>query len=168
MLFCRLLVLASGLGFQYNSFETKFAKSSGFGRDLSPCGVATVPVLLLLPQAGANTVGIKRQLALVMKILIEGWDPVDKQPVRGTLEGVDRAQTQAADLVTVQLQHGRPVVLKQNPTALKGSHIRVGACAWDGAYVLSAYLDAQPPGAFAGGLHRQRLLLQGIKWTQKV
>jgi hypothetical protein len=76
----------------------------------------------------------------------------DKQPVRGTLEGLDRAQTQAADLVTVQLQHGQPVTLKQNPTALKGSNVRVGACAWDGAYVLSSYLDAQPPGTFAGGL----------------
>jgi hypothetical protein len=74
----------------------------------------------------------------------------DKQPVRGTLEGVDRAQTQAADLVTVRLQHGQPVTLKQNPTALKGSNVRVGACAWDAAYVLSAYLDAQPPGAYAG------------------
>ncbi|KAF6266019.1 hypothetical protein COO60DRAFT_639271 [Scenedesmus sp. NREL 46B-D3] len=74
----------------------------------------------------------------------------DKQPVRGTLVGVDRAQTQAADLVTVQLQHGQPVTLKQNPTALKGSNVRVGACAWDGAYVLAAYLDAQPPGTFAG------------------
>lgn len=78
--------------------------------------------------------------------------PEDKQPVRGTLEGLDRAQTQAADLVTVQLQHGQAVTLKQNPTALKGSNVRVGACAWDGAYVLSAYLDAQPPGAFAGAL----------------
>lgn len=85
-----------------------------------------------------------------MHIVIEGWDPVDKQPVRGTLEGVDRAQTQAADLVTVQLHNGSPVVIKQNPTALKGGSIRVGACAWDGAYVLSAYLDTQPAGAFAG------------------
>lgn len=73
--------------------------------------------------------------------------------MRGILEGLDRAQTQAADLVTVQLQHGEPVTLKQNPTALKGSNIRVGACAWDGAYVLSAYLDAQPQGTFAGALH---------------
>lgn len=85
-----------------------------------------------------------------MKITIEGWDPIDRQPVRGTIEGVDRAQTQAADLVTVQLQHGSPVTLKQNPTAITGSNIRVGACAWDGAFVLSAYLDAQPAGTFAG------------------
>lgn len=26
----------------------------------------------------------------------------------------------------------------------------MGACAWDGAYVLAAALDAQPPGSFAG------------------
>jgi hypothetical protein len=84
--------------------------------------------------------------------MMSSHTPEDKQPVRGTLEGVDRAQTQAADLVTVQLQHGQPVTLKQNPTALKGSNVRVGACAWDGAYVLSAYLDAQPPGTFAGAL----------------
>ena len=41
-----------------------------------------------------------------MKIVIEGWDPVDRQPVRGELAGVDRAQTQAADLVTVVLTTG--------------------------------------------------------------
>ncbi|PSC70949.1 lysine methyltransferase METTL21D [Micractinium conductrix] len=73
-----------------------------------------------------------------MRITFEGWDPVDRQLVRGTLVGLDRAQTQAADL---------------NPAALRPGGVggvRVGACAWDGAYVLAAALDAQPPGSFAG------------------
>ena len=119
-----------------------------------------------------------------MRIVIEGWDPEDRQPVRGTLTGLDRAQTQAADLVTVQLSSAAvsadeaaaaaaaragaaaaapaspapaaaptTVVLKQNPAALRPGGVggvRLGACAWDGAFVLAAYLDAQPAGSFAG------------------
>jgi predicted nicotinamide N-methyase len=66
-------------------------------------------------------------------------------------QGLDRAQTQAADQITVHLTHSSDgVVIKQNPTALKGAHIRVGAAVWDGAYVLAAYLDAQPAGSFQG------------------
>lgn len=67
-------------------------------------------------------------------------------------QGLDRAQTQAAEQITVHLSHcSEPVTIKQNPTALKpGAKIRVGAAVWDGAYVLAAYLDAQPPGAFTG------------------
>ena len=45
------------------------------------------------------------------------------------------------------------MVLKQNPAALRPGGVggvRLGACAWDGAFVLAAYLDAQPAGSFAG------------------
>jgi predicted nicotinamide N-methyase len=70
------------------------------------------------------------------------------------LQGLDRAQTQAAEQVTVTLtsqQAHKSVTLKQNPTLLHaGSSTRVGAAVWDGAYVLAAWLDAQPPGSFAG------------------
>lgn len=83
-----------------------------------------------------------------MKIHIEGCE--GRQLVRGTLDGPDRAQTQAADLLTVELQNGACVTVKQNPVALKGANIRVGACAWDGALVMAAYLDAQPPGEISG------------------
>lgn len=113
-----------------------------------------------------------------MRIVIEGWDPEDRQPVRGALTGLDRAQTQAADLVTVELSSAAvdaaeaaaaaadraagaaaaaaapaTVVLKQNPAALRPGGVggvRLGACAWDGAFVLAAYLDSQPAGSFAG------------------
>lgn len=30
------------------------------------------------------------------------------------------------------------------------AHVSAGAAVWDGAYVLAAYLDSQPPGTFAG------------------
>lgn len=66
-------------------------------------------------------------------------------------QGLDRAQTQAADQVTVHLTNSPSdcsIIIKQNPTALKGSRVRVGAAVWDGAYVLAAYLDAQPAGSF--------------------
>lgn len=47
-------------------------------------------------------------------------------------QGLDRAQTQAADQITVHLTHAATptapttITIKQNPTALKGSKIRVG------------------------------------------
>jgi len=67
------------------------------------------------------------------------------------LQGLDRAQTQAADQVVVHLTHSsNGITIKQNPTALRGAKIRVGAAVWDGAYVLAAYLDAQPAGSFKG------------------
>lgn len=43
-----------------------------------------------------------------MLITFEGWDPDDRRPVRGELGSVDRAQTQAADLVTVTLAAAPP------------------------------------------------------------
>ncbi|KAF8059443.1 hypothetical protein HT031_005248 [Scenedesmus sp. PABB004] len=89
-----------------------------------------------------------------MLVTTEGWDPVDRQPVRGELHGVDRAQSQAADLVTVALSGGAGcVTLKQNPTALRpgpGGGVRVGAAAWDGAFVLAALLDGPRRGGLAG------------------
>lgn len=67
------------------------------------------------------------------------------------VQGLDRAQTQAAEQITIHLSHcSDPIAIKQNPTALKGAKIRVGAAVWDGAYVLASYLDAQPQGAFTG------------------
>jgi hypothetical protein len=97
-----------------------------------------------------------------MLITIEGWDPADRRPVRGELTGVDRGQTQAADLVTVTVAppppdggdgYGQPqplsVKIKQNPTLLqrqKAGEVRVGACLWDSAYVLSALLEARAVG----------------------
>jgi predicted nicotinamide N-methyase len=65
-------------------------------------------------------------------------------------QGLDRAQTQAADQITVQLNDSSNITIKQNPTALKGAKIRVGAAVWDGAYVLASYLNAQPQGTFQG------------------
>jgi hypothetical protein len=99
-----------------------------------------------------------------MRITIEGWDPVDRQPVRGELLGVDRAQTQAADLVTVTVSaaedaqpgssHGGrangssdallTVVMKQNPMLLQKTApggVRVGACVWDSGYIMCALLE---------------------------
>jgi predicted nicotinamide N-methyase len=90
-----------------------------------------------------------------MIITIQGWE--DGQPIKGDISGVDRAQTQAAELLTVQLSHGKTLTVKQNPTALRpppsaaaGEAVRVGCCVWDGAFVLAAWLDAQPAGMFAG------------------
>jgi predicted nicotinamide N-methyase len=90
-----------------------------------------------------------------MLITIQGWE--DGQPVKGDITGVNRAQTQAAELLTVQLSQGKTITVKQNPTALRppgsaaaGEGVRVGCCVWDGAFVLAAWLDAQPAGMFAG------------------
>ncbi|GBG00348.1 hypothetical protein Rsub_13080 [Raphidocelis subcapitata] len=102
-----------------------------------------------------------------MRIIIEGYDPVDRQLVRGELAGVDRAQTQAADIVTLQFDAAPAdnsassgggdgaaaappaappanVVIKQNPTLLQKARpgdVRVGACVWDGGFILSAILE---------------------------
>jgi hypothetical protein len=97
-----------------------------------------------------------------MRIIIEGYDPVDRQLVRGELAGVDRAQTQAADIVTLRFDGAPPgsgdggaaaggagappasVVIKQNPTLLQKARpgdVRVGACIWDGGFILSAILE---------------------------
>ncbi|KAI8467939.1 MAG: hypothetical protein J3K34DRAFT_523316 [Monoraphidium minutum] len=92
-----------------------------------------------------------------MRITIEGWDPADRRPVRGELGGVDRGQTQAADLVTVAVTPGPGggggggggeacVVLRQNPALLQKAargEVRVGACVWDSGYVLCALLEAR-------------------------
>ncbi len=83
-----------------------------------------------------------------MRIQIEGWE--DGQLVRGHLDAPCREQTQAADILTVELPGGQSVSIKQNPTALKGSNIRVGACVWDGALVMAAYLASWPAGSFQG------------------
>jgi hypothetical protein len=104
-----------------------------------------------------------------MHIIIEGYDPVDRKLVRGELHSVDRAQTQAADLVTCVLtpaavtaaaaaddgggasassrssssKNNDSVVIKQNPTLLRDrpGGVRVGAALWDSGYVLSALLE---------------------------
>ena len=40
--------------------------------------------------------------------------------------------------------------LPAQPRALTAARLGVGACIWDGALVLAAYLAAKPPGTFAG------------------
>lgn len=40
----------------------------------------------------------------------------------------------------------------QQPRSLTAARLGVGACLWDGAFVLTAYLASQPTGAFAGML----------------
>lgn len=40
----------------------------------------------------------------------------------------------------------------QQPRSLTAARLGVGACLWDGAFVLTAYLASQPKGAFAGML----------------
>ena len=83
-----------------------------------------------------------------MKIHIQGWE--GGSSVGGSLDTVDRAQTQAAEVVTLELDDGKSITIKQNPTAVKGSNVKVGCCAWDGAYVLSGYLQSKPAGSFKG------------------
>ena len=40
----------------------------------------------------------------------------------------------------------------QQPRSLTAARLGVGACLWDGAFVLTAYLASQPAGEFAGML----------------
>lgn len=105
------------------------------------------------------------------------WE--DGLPVQSWLDRPNRWQTQAAERVTLELSPGNTVAMQQQassscwatvhiacaparslssnsqscgmqPRALTAARLGVGACIWDGALVLAAYLAAQPPGTFAG------------------
>ena len=50
----------------------------------------------------------------------------------------------------------------KQPRSLTGARLGVGACLWDGAFVLTAYLAAQPADTYAGRLpHNCCMLLIG-------
>ncbi|KAK9815244.1 hypothetical protein WJX72_000525 [[Myrmecia] bisecta] len=83
-----------------------------------------------------------------MKFCLEGWE--DGQPVQSWLTSPDRWQTQAAERVTVEVQPGLSVLIQQQPSKLTANRLGVGACLWDGALVLTAYLSAQPRDSFQG------------------
>lgn len=40
----------------------------------------------------------------------------------------------------------------KQPRSLTAARLGVGACLWDGAFVLTAYLSTQPPDTFAGNV----------------
>jgi hypothetical protein len=44
------------------------------------------------------------------------------------------------------------VCAAKQPRSLTGARLGVGACLWDGAFVLTAYIAAQPADTYAGGL----------------
>ncbi|KAK9844006.1 hypothetical protein WJX81_001714 [Elliptochloris bilobata] len=83
-----------------------------------------------------------------MRYCLEGWE--DGEPVQSWLESPNRWQTQAAERVILELAPGATITLQQQPRALTAARLGVGACIWDGALVMAAYLAAQPPGTFAG------------------
>ncbi len=43
------------------------------------------------------------------------------------------------------------VCAAKQPRSLTGARLGVGACLWDGAFVLTAYIAAQPVDTYAGG-----------------
>ena len=44
------------------------------------------------------------------------------------------------------------VCAAKQPRSLTGARLGVGACLWDGAFVLTAYIAAQPVDTYAGGV----------------
>ncbi len=77
------------------------------------------------------------------------WE--DGEKVTKRLEKPDRWEVHAAESVTVTLgPELPPFTVVQSPLGLTAQKIGVGACLWDGAILLAAYLVAQPRYRFVG------------------
>ena len=66
------------------------------------------------------------------------------------LDKPDRWEVHAAEKVLVTLGTLPPFTVVQQPTSLTAQKIGVGACLWDGAILLAAYLISQPHYKFVG------------------
>ncbi|KAI8470255.1 MAG: putative methyltransferase-domain-containing protein [Monoraphidium minutum] len=55
-----------------------------------------------------------------------------------------------ADLITVEVDEGLAVAVKQKPRDIPASRMGVGACLWEGELLLAAYLAAQPRHRYIG------------------
>ena len=73
--------------------------------------------------------------------LLRRWE--DGKLISKTLDAPDRWEVHGADAVEVELGDLRLVVIQQ-PASLSARRVGVGACLWDGALLLAAYLTAQP------------------------
>ena len=79
------------------------------------------------------------------------WE--DGQKIKKTLYHPDRWEVHSAEQVTVTLgppQALPPLLVLQQPNSLTGARIGVGACLWDGALLLAAYLISQPHYKYVG------------------
>lgn len=84
----------------------------------------------------------------IIYFLHRRWE--DGQKVVKQLEKPDRWEVHAAEQVLVTLGTLPPFTVVQQPTSLTAQKIGVGACLWDGAILLAAYLIAQPHYKFVG------------------
>jgi len=80
-------------------------------------------------------------------IEFEGW--TDGERERKHLTHLDRWEVHSAERVVVQLYDLQLTVL-QRPRDLNHDKLGVGACVWDGAIILAAYLATQPRHRFIG------------------
>lgn len=59
----------------------------------------------------------------------------------------------------------------KQPRSLTGARLGVGACLWDGAFVLTAYIAAQPANSYAGKLSLllfELMLLRCFVWQESM
>eukprot|EP00884_Botryococcus_braunii_P004350 jgi/Botrbrau1/13916/Bobra.136_2s0009.2 len=69
-----------------------------------------------------------------MRIVVDRWE--DGLRVERTLDGLDRWEVHAADCITINIG---------GPHCLTATKVGVGACVWDAAIVLAAYLGEREP-----------------------
>ncbi|GBF87904.1 N-lysine methyltransferase-like protein [Raphidocelis subcapitata] len=83
-----------------------------------------------------------------MLLHVKGWE--DGEPIERTLDAPDRWVMHSADEISVELDDGTRVAVKQKPRDIPASRMGVGACLWEGELLLAAYLAAQPRHRFIG------------------
>jgi predicted nicotinamide N-methyase len=86
----------------------------------------------------------------------ESWTDGERQ-TKTLVDSLDRWEVHAAETVTLTYatsdhanQSIPPLRIIQAPRALANSKIGVGACLWDGAIILGAYLACQPRHTYIG------------------
>lgn len=68
------------------------------------------------------------------------WE--DGKEVKQLLVGLDRWRVHSADRIIVEISGGT-IILEQKPLELSAKKLGVGACVWDGAFMMAAYLAEQ-------------------------
>lgn len=86
-------------------------------------------------------------------LTFESWTDGERE-VKTLVDALDRWEVHCAEEVTVTYADGlaEPISLRvvQAPRALANDKVGVGACLWDGAIILGAYLACQPRHAYIG------------------
>lgn len=90
---------------------------------------------------------VKTAIGSILPHRCRRWE--DGERVHRALTSPDRWEVHAASQVLVTLGNLKLTILQQ-PAAIHGQKMGVGACLWDGALLLAAYLISQPQYKYVG------------------